>query len=229
MPKQKDLKRVVRTRMQKTGESYTAARLRILDKKKEPPRPEPEYATLAGMSDDSVRAKTGRSWREWTVALDALDAAEKPHPQIAKMVRGEFGLGSWWAQTVTVGYERIRGLREIGQRREGTYEVSKSRTFRTPVGELYRTFRDPRRRARWLPDVKLTLRKATEDKSLRITWPDGTFVEVGFYPKGDSKSQVTIQHTKLPSREVAEHVKKYWDGRLDALGAMLERKASGRS
>ena len=26
MPKQKDLKRVVRSRMQKTGESYTAAR-----------------------------------------------------------------------------------------------------------------------------------------------------------------------------------------------------------
>jgi len=32
MPKQKDLKRVVRTRMRKTGESYTTARIHVLGK-----------------------------------------------------------------------------------------------------------------------------------------------------------------------------------------------------
>ena len=34
MPTQKDLKRLVRGRMKKTGESYTAARARLLEKKK---------------------------------------------------------------------------------------------------------------------------------------------------------------------------------------------------
>jgi hypothetical protein len=32
MPRDKDLKRLVRTRMQKTGESYTTARARIVSK-----------------------------------------------------------------------------------------------------------------------------------------------------------------------------------------------------
>ena len=43
MPKQKDLKRLIRTRMQKTGESYTIARSQVLDKSS--PRPT-EFAAL---------------------------------------------------------------------------------------------------------------------------------------------------------------------------------------
>ena len=57
MPKQKDLKRLVRSRMKKTGESYTAARAQLV-RKCEPTRP--NYAELAGMSDTSVR-KSDRS------------------------------------------------------------------------------------------------------------------------------------------------------------------------
>ena len=61
MPRQKDLKRLVRSRMQKTGEAYTAARLQLLNKL-------PDYAEKAGMSDDVVQQKTGRTWAEWVRA-----------------------------------------------------------------------------------------------------------------------------------------------------------------
>ena len=56
MPKQKDLKRLIRARMEKTGESYTAARSRIL---KQTTPPSAEFARLAGMTDDAVRAVGG--------------------------------------------------------------------------------------------------------------------------------------------------------------------------
>ena len=49
MPKQKDLKRLVRERMAKTGESYTAARAQLITKRN--PSPD-EYAELA--DDDLV-------------------------------------------------------------------------------------------------------------------------------------------------------------------------------
>ncbi len=70
MPKHKDLKRRVRARMQKTGESYTTARAQLLKKKqssgatKKEPSPA-DYARLAGMSDDAVRARTGYTWERW--------------------------------------------------------------------------------------------------------------------------------------------------------------------
>ncbi len=67
MPKQKDLKRRVRSRMKKTGESYTAARTRVIQKKADAKpatkQPQPaEFAGLAGYSDETVKAKTGCTW-----------------------------------------------------------------------------------------------------------------------------------------------------------------------
>ena len=87
----KDLKRLVRARMTKTGESYTTARGQVLKKKIKPaPKPEPDLATLAGMSDSAVRAKTGRSWGGWVRALDRVGAAAMKHKDIATLLRDEF-------------------------------------------------------------------------------------------------------------------------------------------
>jgi hypothetical protein len=225
MPLDKDFKRLVRGRMQKTGESYTAARA-VLRKKPAatPPAPKPappDYATLAGMSDSAVSAKTGRTWAGWVEALDGAGAQQWPHRRIAECVHQQFKIGDWWGQTVAVGYERIKGLREIGQRRDGTYEASRSRTLAVPVARLYRAFADTRLRNRWLPGVKLTIRKATPHKSVRISWEDGTVVEVGFIPKSDARSAVAVTHRKLADRDDIARRKAWWGERLDALAGLL--------
>ena len=143
------------------------------------------------------------------------------HTEIARHVVEQYKIPGWWAQSVTVGYERIKGLRAIGQRRSGAFEASKSRTLPVPLTRLFRAFHDPRQRVRWLPDVKLTVRSATPEKYMRISWPDGTSVAVGFLAKGSAKSQVAIQHEKLADKATAERMKAYWTDRLDALGGML--------
>jgi len=56
--------------------------------------------------------------------LDADNAAALPHREIAALVHEKHGVGSWWTQMVTVGYERLKGLRDRGQQRSGAYEVS---------------------------------------------------------------------------------------------------------
>ena len=56
---------------------------------------------------------------------------------------------------------------------------------------------------------------------MRITWPDRTSVAVGFLAKGRAKSQVAIQHEKLPDKAAAMRLKAYWSERLDALGELL--------
>lgn len=260
MPKHKDVKRLTRARMEKTGESYTAARAQLLAKKArtqaEPPpaaptaaapaapRPEPkaaravtkarattaaskkpDYAALAGMSDEAVKAKTGCTWERWVSALDYRGAASWSHRDIAAYVNEKFGVPGWWSQTVAVGYERIKGLREIGQRRGGSYEAGKSRTFAVPIATLFRAFSDRRTRERWLSGIDLTVRKATPERSMRITWEDGSSVELWFTPKGDAKSQVAVQHTKLASKADAAARKAFWGERLDALAEVV--KAAG--
>jgi uncharacterized protein YndB with AHSA1/START domain len=154
--------------------------------------------------------------------LDAKGAASMPHREIAKYIHNDFEISGWWAQTVTVGYERIRGLREIGQRRGGSYDVNKSKTISVPVGRLYDAFSVARTRGRWLPDVKLTVRKKTPRKSMRITWEDGTSMDAYFTAKGTGKSQIAIQHRGLRTKAEAARSKAYWGERLAALAAMLE-------
>ena len=217
MPTQKDFKRHVRARMKKTGESYTAARFQLL--KKQPPVAAINYASVAGMSDAKVSEKTGRTWAEWVAALDAIRAAEMPHRDIARYV-ASLGTPDWWTQTVTVGYERIRGLRDRGQRRDGGYEASKSRTFGVPVAALFNAFANARTRRRWLP-INVTVRSATPRKRMRMAWDDATVVQVEFAAKAASKSAVAVQHQKLPDRAAAEAMKKAWAGHFDRLDRVL--------
>jgi hypothetical protein len=219
MPAHKNFKRLVRRRMQKTGEAYTTARAQLLKTAKSAI----DYATLAGMSDAAIKKATGCTWERWVRAFDYAKAYAWPHRQIAEYAHEKFKIGDWWAQTVSVGYERIKGLRAIGQRRDGTYEASKSRVFAVPLARLYRAWTDARTRARWLPGVNLVVRTATPQKSMRITWPDRTSVEVGFTGKGAAKAQVQLAHRKLADKPAATTMKAYWTARLAALENVLTR------
>lgn len=219
MPKQKDLKRLIRSRMEKTGEAYTAARLRVLKKNEGAAKPGADPAALAGMSDASVAKATGRTWAQWVTALDRAGAAGKPHREIALYV-SSLRTPAWWTQMVTVGYERIRGLRDRGQRRGGGYEATKSRTFSVAVEELFDAFANARKRRRWLP-VKITVRGATPHKYMRLSWDDGTPVQVGFTSKSSVKSAVAVAHQKLPDKAAADAMKKVWSAHFDRLGQLL--------
>jgi hypothetical protein len=220
MPTNKDFKRLVRARMQKTGEAYTTARVHLLPKREQ--LQPADYARRAGMmSDAALKAKTGCTWERWVKALDRVQAHTWPHREIAEYVYEKYHVPGWWSQTVTVGYERIKGLRAIGQRRGGGFEATKSKVFAVPLARLYRAWSDGRTRTRWLPGVELTIRTATPQKAMRITWPDKTSVALGFTGKGAVKSQVQIQHGKLPDKAAATGMKRYWEERLAALGKLL--------
>jgi uncharacterized protein YndB with AHSA1/START domain len=254
MTTQKDFKRLVRSRMQKTGEAYTTARANLLRRSAEHdassakrkaksaegngqrpdvmPAPAAtaavgtstvDFAKIAGMSDEKLKEKTGCTWERWVWALDLVNAQAWPHSEIARYVHEKYKVPSWWTQTVTVGYERIKGLRERGQRRSGSWEASKSRTIGAPVSALFKALKQPKLRSTWL-DRTAVIRTSVPNKSLRITWEDGSSVEAYLVSKGRSKAQVTIQHTKLPSREAAERMKAFWAEHLGALATRLESK-----
>ena len=241
MTSDKDLKRVVRARMEKTGESYTAARAQILSK---PPRKRatstarppvspslssipapaaPVHAKVAGMADARIATNTGHTWEEWVRLLDGDNALDMAHPDIARLVSEKYGVRPWWTQAVTVGYERIKGLRARGQRRDGSYEASKSRTFDVPVATLFDAWADAATRRRWLAAKDVKVRTATRPRSMRLSWSDGTVIALWFTAKG-KKSTVSVQHTRLRDRATADELKEYWSERLDVLEKLLTNR-----
>lgn len=218
MPIDKDFKRLIRARMEKTGEAYTTARLRLLEQQNPLP---PDPAAVAGMSDQAVQERTGRTWREWVRVLDELGAMEMAHGDVVGWLVENHEVSGWWAQMVTVGYERLRGLREIGQRLDGTWSASKSRTYGVDVERLFDAFADEAARSAWLPDVPLRVRKVNRPRSIRITWPDDTSVELWFTDKGAGKSSVSVEHSKLAGADDQAARKAWWEERLAVLGRVL--------
>lgn len=217
MTTQKSFKHAVRERMAKTGERYTAARSQLL------PDEDEALAYRPAMSPDAVRRATGRDWDEWFAALDEWGATGHEHKAIATWLREEHGVPGWWAQNVTVEYERARGLRSLGSGRDGLFSVGASRTVAVPVERLYAAFVDPELRKRWLPGDRVRERKLLPPRSARFDWEDGgTRLVVGFEAKGPSKSHVALSHERVPDDEVAAELKAYWRERLTELKALLE-------
>ncbi len=253
MTKHKSFKGRVRARMDKTSESYTTARRQLLAKGKAiqaeaegdggtaAQAPEPATPTNPAAvtdptaapgnapgarrpySDAVIQANTGRTWDEWFAVLDEWGAVERPHPEIARYINQEHGVGGWWAQGVTVAYEQARGLRAPGQRRGGQFEVNASKTVAVPVDRLYEAFVDPGLREQWLPGAKFDLRTATPGKSIRANWGDGsTRLIVNFTARGEAKSQVALVHERIPDAATAEELKPWWRARVADLKRLLE-------
>jgi len=176
----------------------------------------------AGIGDAAVRAKMGKGWEEWFTILDAAGAAQMNHTKIADYLYERQGCPGWWNEMVAVGYEQARGLRRKYEKPSG-FEISRSKTIAAPVAAVYKAWDDRRARARWLKEDGLTVRKATPEKSMRITWADGeTHLDVNFYPKGEGKSQVVVQYGKLASAGAAERMKDYWSEALERLKGALD-------
>jgi hypothetical protein len=219
MTRQKSFKRLVRSRMEKTGESYTAARASLLGAEEPKATERPPLTT----SEEAIRRRTGRGWEEWFDMLDEWGAAERPHKEIARWLREERGVDGWGAQSVTVSYERARGLRAVGEHPEG-FSVTAQKTVAVWTDRLYDAFVDESLRRRWLPDGELRERTASKPKSARFDWGDGgTRVHVTFEAKGDAKSTAALQHVRLADAGEAERMKAFWRERVAALKEVVER------
>jgi hypothetical protein len=174
MTQQKKLKKTIRARSQKTGESYTAARRHVLRAreraelaqqptsveipaaKEAVPAPTAPASTRAksptrgALTDEAARKKTGYGLDYWFAVLDAFDAPVKGHTAAAAHLHGEHGVPGWHAQGITVAYERARGLRELNQACTGTFQVSVSKTVPATVAEVVDALKSADRRAAWL-------------------------------------------------------------------------------
>jgi hypothetical protein len=115
---------------------------------------------IAGVTDATVKDKTGRTWREWFALLDKEGAATLTNEGIRKLVSGKYGIGSLWQQLIASAYERARGLRETGERL-GEFGVSATKkVIRAPALVLHAAFAETEKGATWLKARMVVLKKA---------------------------------------------------------------------
>lgn len=211
MTKHETFKRRIRERMLKTGERYGAARRALLSS---PPDVDP------GHPDDAIEAKTGHRWNDWVALIEAGPGRDAGHTAIAAWVHQQ-GVPGWWAQAVTVGYERLTGLRVPGQMADGTFSFAKSRVVDIPRDALRALLLDGGDRADLIPGFETELRSKADSKSLRFGFSrDGESigtVQFSFDLAPGERLRLTVTHDKLASAAESEHWKSFWGEWLDAV------------
>ncbi|MFW2513717.1 DUF4287 domain-containing protein [Demequina sp. SO4-13] len=214
MTTQESFKKRVRTRMAKTGEKYSAARRALL------PPPSSANASAGWVSqpestDEQVSKATGRTWDEWVAVIDAGPGRDATHTEIAAWLNEHTDIGGWWAQGVTVGYERITGKRLPGQMPDGTFTISRSRTIATPPDALKALIEDDQSRAALLPDVVATRTSKPGVKSPRYALTDAkdgaALGSVLFnFDRATTGTRLTVSHERIATYAATEPWKEFW-------------------
>jgi uncharacterized protein YndB with AHSA1/START domain len=165
------------------------------------------------VSDKSVIDKTGKGWEEWFTLLDNDNCTKLDHKGIVAILRDKYFVGDWWQQMIAVSYEQARGLRQVHEKQDG-FQISKNKTINCEISVLFKAWEDEQLRQQWLEAGAFVVRKVTPNKSMRITWEDGTsWLDVMFYQRNE-KTQVSINHSKLPTADAAEKMKAFWENQL---------------
>ena len=181
----------------------------------------PPRVAEPGVSDASVQKATGKSWDEWFALLDAWHGTTHNHTEIARHVSETYGIDGWWAQSVTVGYERARGMRALHERPDG-FSMNASKTFPVPVERLFAAFVEQAERERWLEAVQLRNRTNQPLKSARFdVLPGETRLAVTFVAKGPQKAVAQLQQERLGGADEVARWKALWKEQLARLASYL--------
>ena len=174
-------------------------------------------------SDTRILANTGHGWDDWVELIEAGPGRDAGHTAIAAWVHAEHDLSGWWAQGVTVGYERIAGLRLPGQMPDGSFSVSRSRVLVLPAPLLRAALLEGDSRADLFAGLDTELRSKPASKSLRLNvrragHPLGSLL-FSADPVPDGRLRLTVTHDKLPSFDDGELWQQYWADWLAAVAA----------
>lgn len=175
---------------------------------------------IPSMSDEAVKAKTGKAWTAWFTVLDKEGAAKLDHKAIVALLSKKYGVPSWWRQMVCVEYERARGLRTKNEN-AGGYGVSVSKTVVAPLGLVYAAVADAKLRKQWFPKGTFEPTSRTKDKYFRGSWNGSGRIEMGFYAKGPGKAQIAIQIGKLAKKSDIEKERAAWKRAMERLAEVL--------
>ncbi|MDO4888996.1 MAG: hypothetical protein Q3979_09935 [Actinomycetaceae bacterium] len=189
------------------------------------PAPPDAQGISFSISDERLRAATGRSRRRWFRALDVAGAQEWDHKRIARWLGAKREVDAWWAQALTVDYERARGLREAGQGCDGSFRASASKTLRTTPDAIWPWIDDDDARREWL-DCEFEVRGRTPGISLRLEAADGSRVTIGLYSMtatadGGPRTKVGVEHARLPSEGDLHETKAFWRAALRQLAEVI--------
>jgi len=166
------------------------------------------------LSEEALRNATSRSWEEWLTLLRQRGAEGLSHKDIARWLVEEHRVDGWWAQSITVEFERAIGRRAVGQTARGDFQVSVTRTLAMGKGEAFKAWQRQIGRTRNFDGVAFAGEPASSrtDKRQywRVTLANGSKVTAIAGDKGKDSALLTVAHERLAKAAEMQRWKAYW-------------------
>lgn len=176
---------------------------------------------LRMFSDQAIEKATGKKWAQWCALLKAMNAATLPHKEIAARLHRDHAVSGWWAQALSVQFERSIGRRKVGQTCQGDFAASASKTVPGTKDDVLAAWRRLVGKTRGFGGIAFaaspTTSKTEKWRYWRVGLADGSKVMIVIGDKAGGNALLGVNHDKLADAEAAARWKAYWRRRLEAL------------
>ena len=173
-----------------------------------------------------IERATNRSWDKWLAFMESVGGQHLSHKDLALKAYGELEgtleQAGWWAQSVAVAYEHHIGRRIPGQRSDGTFQLSVSRSTALGLEDLMGRWRDFAHTNAAVQDL-LDGPARISGTDRRMTWraraADGSSIIVTSELKKSGTASIVATQQGLPTAEANDAARERWVGLLaDFLG-----------
>lgn len=193
-----------------------------------------EYVSEQPVTSGAAQAATGRNLETWYAELDALGGPSAGRKGLTDYLFKEKKVNPWWAVTIAVEFEKLRGAKEKDGFARG-YGICVTKSVTATPQQVYDALLDART---WLgagsqADAREggafqdahghhgVFKKLNPGKVLRFTWqgdrhPGAELVEIKLTASG-AKTGLVLTHERLQTRESADGMRAAWGQVLESL------------
>jgi len=195
----------------------------------------------------TVLKKTGKSIEHWYAAIEKF-GKDKGHTAIAKHLKNDYKLSSWWAQSITTRYEFEYNLRKRYERNgKNGLTISVQKTINAKISAVFNAFTESKQLKQWLsPYLKMKVKPGAEfnfdevvsgkfltvktNKQLRldlisIANKEKSRVVIDFIKKDAKKTLVKITQSDLSTEIAVNAQKDFWRNCLESVKKYLATEA----
>ena len=180
------------------------------------------------MKDETYERVTGHSLDWWVDFLGDRKGRELEHGQLVELALHEMREGSttverpeWYAQSVAVHFERAIGRREVGQRCDGKFAATASKTVTGTMDDTLQAWAKFAENLvesgslAGLTEGEPRISQSEKWRYWKVDVADGSRVAVNISTKpagkdGAAKSSLAVNHERLASKESADEWKSVW-------------------
>jgi len=195
------------------------------------------------LSEKAYQEATGQSKEYWFKKLkDKEQGQVLSHKELAEYLATYNEVSFWWAQSITVDYEKKNGRRVTGETGTSGFQIGVSKTLHCTVERGWQILLSPEGQSLWLqPDVELKIEKGAScrredgfsakvrvwnpNSHLRLSWQlsqwdQPSILQIRCLPKAEDRCIITFHQEKLPDQYWREQMKSHWKEILIRLNEM---------